>query len=153
MAASDLDVAVEGEGRPLVLVHSLLSDRTAYRPFADRIAGRRKLVLINLPGFGASPPDGASTQRSRRFWPQAEAIKAHAVRFEATGDPALSARLDRQADALYRAHVDGMPDGAWREHLGPEGALIVRELPASSLYHITLAVAELARVRRSRGFP
>lgn len=98
-------------------------------------------------------PDGAPTQRSQRFWPQTEAIKAHAVRFEATGDLALSERLDRQADALYRAHVDGMPDGAWREHLGPDGTLIVRELPASSLYHITLAVAELARVRRSRGFP
>ena len=61
MAASDLDVAVEGEGRPLLLVHSLLSDRTAYRPIADRIARRRKLILVNLPGFGASPPDGAST--------------------------------------------------------------------------------------------
>jgi 3-oxoadipate enol-lactonase len=61
MAAPDLDVEMEGEGRPLVLVHSLLSDRTAYRPFADRVAGRRKLVLVNLPGFGASPPAGATT--------------------------------------------------------------------------------------------
>jgi 3-oxoadipate enol-lactonase len=61
MAASDLDIAVEGEGRPLVLVHSLLSDRTAYRPFADRVAGRRKLVLVNLPGFGASPPGSAAS--------------------------------------------------------------------------------------------
>jgi 3-oxoadipate enol-lactonase len=63
MGASDLDVAVEGEGRPLVLVHSLLSDRTAYEPFVRLIAGRRKVVLLNLPGFGASPPDGASTLR------------------------------------------------------------------------------------------
>lgn len=61
MTAPDLDVVVEGEGRPLVLLHSLLSDRTAYRPFADRIVDRRTLVLVNLPGFGASPPNAITT--------------------------------------------------------------------------------------------
>lgn len=61
MPEPDLDIRVEGEGRPLVLLHSLLSDRTAYRPLADRLAGRRKLVLVNLPGFGASPPAGTTT--------------------------------------------------------------------------------------------
>jgi mannose/cellobiose epimerase-like protein (N-acyl-D-glucosamine 2-epimerase family) len=93
-------------------------------------------------------PDGTPTQRSRRFWPQTEAIKAHVARLETTGDPAVAARLDRQADAFYRAHVDGAAAGAWREHLGPDGTLIVPELPASSLYHVTLAVAELARIRQ-----
>ena len=54
----------------------------------------------------------------------------------------------RQIDAFYRAHVDGAAEGAWREHQCPDGTLIVKELPASSLYHVTLAVAELARIRR-----
>lgn len=95
----------------------------------------------------AVAPDGAPTRRSRRFWPQTEAIKAHIARLEATGDPAIRGRLDRQVGALCRAHVDGAPEGAWREHLGEDGGSIVTELPASSLYHVTLAVAELARLR------
>jgi mannose/cellobiose epimerase-like protein (N-acyl-D-glucosamine 2-epimerase family) len=96
----------------------------------------------------AVAPDGTATRRSRRFWPQTEALKAHAARLAATGDPALSERLDGQIDALMRAHVDGAADGAWREHLDADGAVLVPELPASSLYHVTLAVAETIRCRQ-----
>jgi mannose-6-phosphate isomerase len=90
--------------------------------------------------------DGKPVRRSRRFWPQTEAIKAHIARFEATGDAALRSRLDRQVDALLRGHIDGAPEGGWREHVGEDGSPLVAELPASSLYHVTLAAAELGRV-------
>jgi 3-oxoadipate enol-lactonase len=33
-----------------------LSDRTSYEPLAARLAGQRRLILVNLPGFGTSPP-------------------------------------------------------------------------------------------------
>lgn len=84
---------------------------------------------------------GAVVQDSRRLWPQTEAIKAHAAR-QAT------ARLTAQIDALLTGHLDGMPDGAWREHLDTEGALLVTDLPASSLYHLAMAAAELRRAGR-----
>jgi 3-oxoadipate enol-lactonase len=51
-----LDVETVGEGRPLVLLNSLLSDRGSYAPLAARLAGHRRCILVNLPGFGASPP-------------------------------------------------------------------------------------------------
>jgi 3-oxoadipate enol-lactonase len=54
MSAPRLDVEIVGEGRNLVLLHSLLSDRTSYQPLAARIAGERRLFLVNLPGFGKS---------------------------------------------------------------------------------------------------
>lgn len=60
MSASRLDVKIVGEGRHLVLLHSLLSDRTSYEPLADRIAGERRLVMVNLPGFGRAPPGGSA---------------------------------------------------------------------------------------------
>ena len=47
-----------GRGRDLVLLHSLLSDRTSFGPLAARIAGQRRLILVNLPGFGRSPRAG-----------------------------------------------------------------------------------------------
>jgi 3-oxoadipate enol-lactonase len=53
-----LDVAVIGKGRNLVLLHSLLSDRSAFDRIAPRLAAERRLWLVNLPGFGASAPAG-----------------------------------------------------------------------------------------------
>ena len=55
---SSLDVAQMGSGRNLVLLHSLLSDRTAFDRIAPRLATERRLWLVNLPGFGASAPAG-----------------------------------------------------------------------------------------------
>jgi 3-oxoadipate enol-lactonase len=55
MGSPRLDVEIVGEGRNLVLLHSLLSDRISYEPLAARIAGERRLILVSLPGFGHSP--------------------------------------------------------------------------------------------------
>jgi 3-oxoadipate enol-lactonase len=60
MAEPRLDVKIVGEGRDLVLINALLSDRTAYEALADRIADQRRLIMVNLPGFGASPATAAS---------------------------------------------------------------------------------------------
>jgi 3-oxoadipate enol-lactonase len=58
MGTPRLDVEIVGEGRDLVLLHSLLSDRTSFEPLAARLAGQRRLLLVNLPGFGKSPSAG-----------------------------------------------------------------------------------------------
>ena len=55
---STLDVEQLGQGRNLVLLHSLLSDRTAFDRIAPRLAAERRVWLVNLPGFGASAPAG-----------------------------------------------------------------------------------------------
>jgi pimeloyl-ACP methyl ester carboxylesterase len=55
-----LDVKIVGKGRDLVLINALLSDRTAYEPLAERISGERRPIMVNLPGFGASPATAAS---------------------------------------------------------------------------------------------
>jgi 3-oxoadipate enol-lactonase len=60
MAMPRLDTRIVGRGRDLVLVNALLSDRTAYEPLAERLADQRRMVMVNLPGFGASPAGVAS---------------------------------------------------------------------------------------------
>jgi 3-oxoadipate enol-lactonase len=55
MGGSRLDVEIVGKGRDLVCLHSLLSDKSSFHPLAERIGDRRRLILVNLPGFGASP--------------------------------------------------------------------------------------------------
>jgi 3-oxoadipate enol-lactonase len=60
---SPLDVVQMGQGRPLVLLHSLLSDRTAFDRIAPRLAAERRVWLVNLPGFGASAPAGPGLEQ------------------------------------------------------------------------------------------
>ena len=57
-----LDVVRSGEGRNLVLLHSLLSDRSAFDRIAPRLAAERRLWLVDLPGFGASAPAGPTLE-------------------------------------------------------------------------------------------
>lgn len=45
-----------GAGRDIVILHSLLVDRTAFDPVLDELAARFRVTLINLPGFGGSRP-------------------------------------------------------------------------------------------------
>ena len=57
-----LDVERQGHGRNLVLLHSLLSDRTAFDKIAPRLVRERTLWLVNLPGFGVSAPAGPTLE-------------------------------------------------------------------------------------------
>ena len=52
-----------GQGPNLVLLHSLLSDRTAFDRIAPRLAAERRVWLVNLPGFGASAPAGPGLEQ------------------------------------------------------------------------------------------
>src|SRR6478736_7697661 len=46
-----------GEGRDLVLLHSLLADRFAFDPVLPKLSAKHRVTLFNLPGFhGSQPP-------------------------------------------------------------------------------------------------
>lgn len=49
-----------GVGDPLLLMHGTGGSRAHWKPIVDRLASRRELLLIDLPGHGESgpPPDG-----------------------------------------------------------------------------------------------
>ena len=53
-----VDVEQIGGGRDLVLLHSLLTDRSAFDRVVPQLAQRRRLWLVNLPGYGGSSPAG-----------------------------------------------------------------------------------------------
>jgi 3-oxoadipate enol-lactonase len=53
-----LDIEQLGSGRDLVLLHSLLTDRSAFDPVVAPLSATRRLTLVNLPGYGASSPAG-----------------------------------------------------------------------------------------------
>ena len=45
-----------GQGRDLVVLHSLLADRHAFDPVLPALAASHRVTLINLPGFHGSQP-------------------------------------------------------------------------------------------------
>lgn len=59
---ANVDVATAGAGRDLVLLHSLLAERSAFDRVAAALAKRRRVWLVNLPGYGASTAAGASVE-------------------------------------------------------------------------------------------
>ena len=55
-----VDVVETGSGRDLVILHSLLGDRSAFDRVVPALARNHRLWLINLPGYGESTAAGAS---------------------------------------------------------------------------------------------
>jgi 3-oxoadipate enol-lactonase len=51
-----MQIDIEGDGPPLVLVHSLLTDSTAFDIAAPMLAQGRRVIRVSLPGFGTTPP-------------------------------------------------------------------------------------------------
>jgi 3-oxoadipate enol-lactonase len=55
-ADGQVAVTLSGEGPPLVLLHSLLADRTSFDRVTPALGRDFRLLLPDLPGFGASAP-------------------------------------------------------------------------------------------------
>lgn len=55
-AAGPVSVERAGDGPDLVLLHSLLSDRHVFDTIVPTLAERRRVTLVDLPGFGATIP-------------------------------------------------------------------------------------------------
>lgn len=55
-AGGPVAVHVAGTGRPLVLCHSLLADRTSFDRLAPLLVQHLQVIALDLPGFGASQP-------------------------------------------------------------------------------------------------
>lgn len=57
-----LDVVEVGSGKPLVLLHSLLADRSVFDRVTPMLARDRRVILPDLPGFGGSSSAGATIE-------------------------------------------------------------------------------------------
>ena len=57
-----VDVEHRGSGPDLVILHSLLAERSAFDRVAPALSKNRRVWLVNLPGYGASRPAGTSVE-------------------------------------------------------------------------------------------
>ena len=61
-AGGDVDIETIGEGPDLVLLHSLLIDRSAFAQVVPTLARERRIHLVALPGFDGSAPAGPGVE-------------------------------------------------------------------------------------------
>lgn len=58
----DVEHRGSGAGPDLLILHSLLADRSAFDRVAPALSKKRRVWLVNLPGYGASRPGGTSVE-------------------------------------------------------------------------------------------
>ena len=56
MADGTVGVAAQGDGRPMVLLHSLLADAGSFEAIVAPLSRRFRILVPDLPGFGGSTP-------------------------------------------------------------------------------------------------
>ena len=83
---------------------------------------------------------GAVLEDSKRIWPQAERIKAHAARSRREPSRHNRARLATLVDFLFDRYL--LADGGWHEGLTRALAPNATALPSTTPYHIFLALSE-----------
>ncbi len=79
---------------------------------------------------------------SARLWPQTERLKAAVRAAVVTGDPRYWEIASSASRALLR-YLKVRPAGLWHDTLMPDGRFIEEPAPASSFYHLVVAIAEL----------
>lgn len=122
--------------------------RWAARPVAhytERLY-REALAIGQTPsGLVLDEVDCDAPQRrgTKRCWPMTELIKASIAQARA-GDPTAEARAVRAVNALFQFYLCGQTPGTYIDRRGPEDEVIAAIAPASTLYHLVIAAAELA---------
>jgi mannose-6-phosphate isomerase len=88
---------------------------------------------------------GTVVMASSRLWPQTELLKAYLARAE-RGDVDAAA-IERTVANIFTLYLDPAPQGCWRDRLDANDTVMDEPIPASTLYHLFLAFAELLRLR------
>lgn len=116
------------------------------RAAADTLfaAGRRGIDNLRGVVVNTMSADGKPMDASARLWPQTEWLKAANLfgKREVTF-PGASAYDIAAAMRAFRSYFDVPLDGLWRDRLGADGQFMEEPAPASSLYHIVIAILDL----------
>jgi N-acylglucosamine 2-epimerase/mannose-6-phosphate isomerase len=112
---------------------------------AIAFAERHGVEPADCVTFNQVRDDGAPIDRGSRTWPNTERIKSAIALHELDGvDPANVVRSS--AGLLLDRYLAHTPHGTWIDAFDAEGKPLANTIPASTLYHVFLAFAEVLRV-------
>jgi mannose/cellobiose epimerase-like protein (N-acyl-D-glucosamine 2-epimerase family) len=93
-------------------------------------------------------PDKSICKNFLRLWPQTEFLKGLVTVSELTG-VSREQEICRTWQNIETTFLQPAPPGTWYDHFDGLGSLIVDRIPASSLYHISVAINEVARYEQN----
>lgn len=116
-------------------------------PVATHLLGAALRAAEPQYGFLIDAIDTAQNVRraTRRLWPQTELTKAWLAQAEAGVDRAEEA-AEAIIDSLSETYLAGPFPGGWIDKFGPDGAVAIDTVPASTLYHLFITAIEAERV-------
>lgn len=159
-----VDVVSTGEGPDLVLLHSLLIDRSAFERVVPQLARHRRVHLLALPGFDGSTPAGpavedfadrvAETIEALRLGPESAVLGNGFGGFVAV---ALAARHGDLFEKLLLVDTaSGFPEAAkaafalMAEKVAAGGMGAVAEIAAKRVFHEAYLAAHPDAVEERR---
>jgi mannose-6-phosphate isomerase len=115
------------------------------RPIAAQLYEYGEANGINAYGVAVDETllGGGMVSARARLWPQTERLKAALARYE---DGAVSADVVVNAYDKLALYLATPTSGLWRDRMNEDGSFVDEPTPASSFYHITVALDELIRV-------
>jgi pimeloyl-ACP methyl ester carboxylesterase len=115
-----------GSGPPLVLLHSLGTDRCVWHPVLDRLSPHRDVIALDLPGFGESEPlpedvapKALANAVASFLTDELGLTRPHVAGNSLGGWIALELGLDSRAASVTAI----APAGLWPRALGPKPSL------------------------------
>jgi mannose-6-phosphate isomerase len=94
--------------------------------------------------FDQVATDGRVIADTKRIWPLTEYIKARAARYRNRRDPRERDEMVGALRLLFEAYL--LPDGGWRERLRRDLTCYDDALPATTCYHLLVALTEARAV-------
>jgi pimeloyl-ACP methyl ester carboxylesterase len=140
-----------GSGPPLVLLHSLGTDRCVWHPVLERLSRERDVIAVDLPGFGESDPLPPGEPPAPRRLAAAVASFVRSLEVEEPLHVAGNSlggwvALELGADGRARSLTAIAPAGLWPRALPPKPS-IARGV-ARAATPVLAAVLATARGRR-----
>jgi pimeloyl-ACP methyl ester carboxylesterase len=117
-----------GSGPPLVLVHSLGTDRCVWHPVLEPLSRERDVIAVDLPGFGESDPLPAGRPPAPAAL--AEAVASFVEGLGVAGPPHVAGNslggwvaLELGASGRARSVTAIAPAGLWPHALPPKPSI------------------------------
>ena len=107
------------------------------------LAGREGVSERRNVAVNALNDDGTVRTQRARLWPQTEWLKSSLILAQCASGHDRAAYMADASAALRALWQYLTPDGLWRDTMLEGGAFIEESAPASSLYHIMAAFAQL----------
>jgi mannose/cellobiose epimerase-like protein (N-acyl-D-glucosamine 2-epimerase family) len=123
--------------------HDVLADSNHTRICLDLFSTALAIGRTEGSSFLVDSVSRTPASPSRRLWPQVEMLKAMVTLHERLGVSRYRVEADALASEIIGHYMTAVPQGCWHDRLDLNDCSIAETIPASSLYHLWTAVADL----------